>query len=237
MITYQGAKMSKSKGNTISPSTYRRALRRRHRALLHPVPRAARPGRRLVRRRRRRGAPLPQPRVAAAAGGAATRSSRRRRTIARAAPRSTLARKAHWAIAKVTGDIERFQFNTALAALMELVNEIYRVESELRDGERRRARPGVRDRDRRVAAVPVRAAPVLRGVRADDRRAGVGGAVARGRSRALLERDTVNVVIQVNGKVRDSVEVDAAHGRGRAEARRARAPEGAAPSGRPQGRA
>ena len=28
----------------------------------------------------------------------------------------------------------------------------------------------------------------------------------------MLERDTVNVVIQVNGKVRDSVEVDAATG-------------------------
>ena len=50
MITYQGAKMSKSKGNAISPSTYRRALRRGHRALLHPVPGPARAGRRLVRR-------------------------------------------------------------------------------------------------------------------------------------------------------------------------------------------
>ena len=46
----------------------RGALRRRHRALLHPVPRPTRPGRRLVRRRRRRSAPLPQPCVAAAAG-------------------------------------------------------------------------------------------------------------------------------------------------------------------------
>jgi leucyl-tRNA synthetase len=36
-------------------------------------------------------------------------------------------RKAHWAIDKVTGDISgRFAFNTAIAAVMELVNEIYR---------------------------------------------------------------------------------------------------------------
>src|SRR5205085_4552841 len=39
----------------------------------------------------------------------------------------TIVRKAHWAIDKVTGDIAtRFAFNTAIAAVMELVNEVYR---------------------------------------------------------------------------------------------------------------
>jgi len=39
----------------------------------------------------------------------------------------TLVRKANWAIEKVTGDMSgRFAFNTAIAAVMELVNEIYR---------------------------------------------------------------------------------------------------------------
>jgi leucyl-tRNA synthetase len=39
----------------------------------------------------------------------------------------TLVRKANWAIDKVTGDLaERFAFNTAIAAVMELVNEVYR---------------------------------------------------------------------------------------------------------------
>ncbi len=38
-----------------------------------------------------------------------------------------LVRKANWAIEKVTGDMAgRFAFNTAIAAIMELVNEIYR---------------------------------------------------------------------------------------------------------------
>ncbi len=38
-----------------------------------------------------------------------------------------LVRKANWAIDKVTGDMSgRFAFNTAIAAVMELVNEIYR---------------------------------------------------------------------------------------------------------------
>jgi leucyl-tRNA synthetase len=38
-----------------------------------------------------------------------------------------LVRKANWAIEKVTGDIRgRFAFNTAISAVMELVNEVYR---------------------------------------------------------------------------------------------------------------
>ncbi len=41
-----------------------------------------------------------------------------------------LVRKAHWAIDKVTRDMTgRFSFNTAIAAVMELVNEIYRGRS------------------------------------------------------------------------------------------------------------
>ena len=54
MITRDGAKMSKSKGNVVSPMELRRAVRRRHRPLLHPVHRPARPGRRLVGHRHRR---------------------------------------------------------------------------------------------------------------------------------------------------------------------------------------
>ncbi len=39
----------------------------------------------------------------------------------------TLVRKANWAIDKVTADLaERFAFNTAISAIMELVNEVYR---------------------------------------------------------------------------------------------------------------
>ena len=39
----------------------------------------------------------------------------------------TLVRKANWAIEKVTGDVSgRFAFNTAIAAIMELVNDLYR---------------------------------------------------------------------------------------------------------------
>jgi leucyl-tRNA synthetase len=47
-------------------------------------------------------------------------------------PAGDLIRKAHWSIDKVTRDIERdFGFNTAIAAVMELVNEAYRVKDDL----------------------------------------------------------------------------------------------------------
>ena len=49
-----------------------------------------------------------------------------------------LRRKVHQTIQKVTEDIEeRIQLNTAVAALMELVNEIYRAGGRGRRGRRR----------------------------------------------------------------------------------------------------
>ncbi len=50
-------------------------------------------------------------------------------------PARELRRKTHQAIARVTADIEeRIHLNTAVAALMELVNEIYRLEPEVAKG-------------------------------------------------------------------------------------------------------
>ena len=65
-----------------------------------------------------------------------------------------LLRKAHWAIEKVTSDMGgRFAFNTAIAAVMELVNEL------LRQRERPRRTRAASRGDRRLAAVPLRPAP------------------------------------------------------------------------------
>ena len=64
MITRDGAKMSKSKGNMISPIKYVERYGADTARVLHPVHRPARPGRRLERRGRRGRAPLPGPPVA-----------------------------------------------------------------------------------------------------------------------------------------------------------------------------
>ena len=96
MITYQGAKMSKSKGNVISPSTYVERYgadtARCYILFLGPPDQDAD----WSDERRRRRAPVPQPRLAAAGrwrpldGGA--RVARRRRT-SRAARSSWCARR------------------------------------------------------------------------------------------------------------------------------------------------
>ncbi|MSW95203.1 MAG: leucine--tRNA ligase [Actinobacteria bacterium] len=50
-------------------------------------------------------------------------------------PDEVLVRKAHWAIDKVTADLAgRFAFNTAIAAIMELTNEISRLREEAGTG-------------------------------------------------------------------------------------------------------
>ena len=191
MITRDGAKMSKSKGNMISPVAVRRALRRGHRPLLHPVHRPARPGRRLERRGRRGRAPLPGPPVAPG-HGRGRRADGPQPLLGPLEPPEgddlELMRKAHWAIDKVTNDMAgRFAFNTAIAAVMELVNEAYRRRD---DGPARD--PALRHRDRRLADLPVRAAHRRRGLRGADRRARVGDAVAGGRplaARARRRRD------------------------------------------------
>ena len=119
-----------------------------------------------------------------------------------------LTRKAHWAIAKVTGDIERFQFNTALAALMELVNDIYRAESKLRNGG-----PGEHALAFAITTVASLLLPFAPHLSSEVYERMTGARVWEApwpeADPAMLERDTVKVVIQVNGKVRDSVEVDA----------------------------
>ena len=132
MITRDGAKMSKSRGNTVSPGRVRRALRRRHRPHLRLLHGPARARRRLVRRGRRGRQPLPLAALAPLRGGrGADRPADARRRAAEGDARALLA-KAHWAIDKATRDFQRgFQFNTAIAAVMELVNDAYRLKDGL----------------------------------------------------------------------------------------------------------
>jgi leucyl-tRNA synthetase len=120
-------------------------------------------------------------------------------------PRALIA-KGHWAIDKVTRDIERgFQFNTAIAAVMELVNEVYRLKDGLygdRDGE-----AALRFATATAGSLLFPFAPHLG--------AEVYEAVEGARvweepwpkaDPALLESDTFTLVVQVNGRLRARLE-------------------------------
>jgi leucyl-tRNA synthetase len=117
--------------------------------------------------------------------------------------------KAHWAIDKATRDIEpRFQFNTAIAAVMELVNEIYR----LKDGlyEDAAGVVVVRFATATAASLLFPFAPHL-GSEVYEWLAGerVWEQPWPEADPALLERETYMLVVQVNGKLRDRIEVAA----------------------------
>ena len=186
MITRDGAKMSKSKGNVISPTPYVERYgadtARCYILFIGPPDQDAdwsdsgvEGVHRFLGRLWRLGAELaeqgePAPLDATVNGAAGDDLE--------------LLRKAHWAIDKVTGDMSgRFAFNTAIAAVMELVNECYaRARAGAGD------EPALRDRDRRLADLPVRAAHRRGRLRAAHGRARVGGAVAGGRPGAAGAR-------------------------------------------------
>jgi leucyl-tRNA synthetase len=211
MITRDGAKMSKSRGNTISPADYverygadsartyicfmgpperggdwtdegvegvHRFLARLWRLCEEVEARATAPG---------EDEPAPDPGSDAA----------------------TLLAKAHWAIDKVTRDFERgFQFNTAVSAVMELVNDAYRLKDGLygeEAGER-----SLRFAVATAASLIFPFAPHL-GTEVYERMTGarVWEQTWPRADRALLASDVVNVVVQVNGKLRDRIEVAA----------------------------
>ena len=112
-----------------------------------------------------------------------------------------LLRKAHWAIAKVTHDLDgRFAFNTAISAVMELVNESSRLRGEAGDGALRFA----------LATAASLVFPFAPHAAADAYERLTGARVWEQpwpeADPALLARETYELVCQVNGKVRDRVQ-------------------------------
>jgi leucyl-tRNA synthetase len=210
MITYQGAKMSKSKGNVISPSAYVErygADTARCYILFLGPPQddvdwsdSGIVGiHRFLSRVWRLDVPALDGELAAPPVGELPEDA------------LALARKAHETIARVTRDIERFHFNTALAALNELVNEIYRLEEGLRrDATRTRV---LSFATATVASLLFPFAPHL-GAEVHERVTGrrVWEEPWPESDGAFLARDMIKLVVQVNGKVRDSIEVAASAG-------------------------
>ncbi len=208
MITRDGAKMSKSKGNTVSPAEYVERYgadtARTYVCFMGPPERGGdwsdegvEGVNRFLSRLWRLCEEVEAKEATAVDADAAAGEARE------------LLAKAHWAIEKVTRDFERgFQFNTAIAATMELVNEAYRVKDGLYADPAGAA--AVRFATATAASLIFPFAPHL-------------GAEVWGRLRGgrvweegwpvadpeLLASDTVTLVVQVNGKLRDRIEAAA----------------------------
>src|SRR5262249_10196951 len=117
--------------------------------------------------------------------------------------------KAHWAIDKATRDIEpRFHLNTAIAAVMELVNEIYKLKDGLYDDPA--GAQAVRFATATAVSLLFPFAPHLCSEvyewLAGER---VWEQPWPEADPELLERDTYMLVVQVNGKLRDRIEAEA----------------------------
>ncbi len=207
MITRDGAKMSKSRGNTVAPSEfverYGADTARAYICFMGPPEKGgdwADEGVAGVYRflgRLWRLAEEVNEKTEPGEPGGASGDAR------------TLMAKAHWSIDKVTRDFQRgFQFNTAIAAVMELVNEAYRLKDGLYGDPAGDA--ALRFATATAASLLFPFAPhlgaevyeMIEGERVWEQK-------WPSPDPALLERDTFTLVLQVNGKLRDRVEAPA----------------------------
>lgn len=207
MITRDGAKMSKSKGNTVSPAEivarHGADAARTYVCFMGPPERGAdwtdegvEGVSRFLGRLWRIADQLAEAPAAPVVSDASAEGERR-----------VLLSKSHWAIEKATRDFTRgFQFNTVIAAVMELVNEIYHAREQLDEGEDDLA--ALRFATATAASLMQPFAPHL-SAEIYERLTGerVWETAWPEPDPALLKSDTVTVVVQVNGKVRDRIEV------------------------------
>ncbi len=208
MITRDGAKMSKSKGNTVSPGEYVERYgadsARTYVCFMGPPERGGDwtdEGVEGVNRFLSRLARLcdeVEERTAPGEAGIGAQGNARE-----------LLAKAHWAIEKVTRDFQRgFQFNTAISAVMELVNDSYRLKDGLYGGAEGDA--ALRFATATAASLIFPFAPHL-GAEVYERLTGerVWERPWPVADPELLVSDTVTLVVQVNGKLRDRISATA----------------------------
>jgi leucyl-tRNA synthetase len=124
----------------------------------------------------------------------------------------SLRQKTHKTIKKVSEDIERFHFNTAISAVMELVNEIYT--SEITDSTEEISRRVIREA---IETVVVLLSPFVPHF-AEELWETLGnqGSVIKTQwpdydPEAVLEEEIL-IVIQVNGRLRDRMTIPASYG-------------------------
>ncbi len=123
-----------------------------------------------------------------------------------------LRQKTHKTIKKVTEDIERFHFNTAISAIMELVNEIYI--SEVKD---RTDEASIRVLREAIESAVVLLSPFVPHFAEElwesfgNKESVIEKAWPDYDPEAVLE-DEILIVVQVNGKLRDRIMIPASYG-------------------------
>jgi leucyl-tRNA synthetase len=122
----------------------------------------------------------------------------------------SLRRKIHQTIMKVTEDLDGgFHFNTAISAVMELVNETYERISQLPEGAG--VEGVVADG---ISATVMLLSPFVPHIAEEMwQKLGKSGSIFRASwpsfDKSALAQDTITMVIQVNGKVRSKIEIPA----------------------------
>lgn len=123
---------------------------------------------------------------------------------------ATLRRERHRVVGKVTDDISRFNLNTAIAAMMELTNAAYDYRNAVPAGERDLAL--VRDVAETLTMLLAPFVPHMAEEMWREVLGGLGSVHRQGWPAwdpAACVTDTVELAVQVNGKVRDRVTVAA----------------------------
>lgn len=116
----------------------------------------------------------------------------------------------HRAIKKVTDDLERFNFNTAISATMELVNAMSKYNEE--KPERERSTLALREATENLLLLLAPFAPHLTEElwhEMDDDRGSIHLQRWPSYNKDLVKAKEITLVVQVNGKVRDKVTVPA----------------------------
>jgi leucyl-tRNA synthetase len=201
MITRDGAKMSKSRGNVVSPSELIKSFGAdTARCYVHYIGPADQDAdwsdegmggiNRFLSRLWRIAAEVDEQ-----TSGAASEPQ--------GEPTAVL-RKAHWAIDKVTSDMGRWGFNTAIAAVIELVNDLYRARDDLLG-----TAEGISQMRFAIATAGSLLFPFAPHLGAEVYELMTGRRVWEEpwpeADPAILRAETVQIAVQVNGKLRDVV--------------------------------
>ncbi|MFM8862612.1 MAG: class I tRNA ligase family protein, partial [Acidimicrobiia bacterium] len=117
-----------------------------------------------------------------------------------------IARSTNRLIVRITDEFERWSYNTAVAGCMEFTNELFKY-AQSDDGPRRETLEVAID------TLLLLMAPMVPHITAELRQRRHGDDIHRGAwpeaDVALLVVESVTMVVQINGKVRDRIEVDA----------------------------